>query len=142
VISGSLLIDSQLSSDAGKEDGNNSSTPGICGPTKNNKMLIEEKAVDTCLGLSRKNKLIFISDDKDNKEENSKIFVRIQGADLRRFDKYKKRLRLTTAHLWYNCKKRTFEQECIEVGWVSIPYHLLLYTINLWSCRIVIPGLV
>ncbi len=92
--------------------------------------------------LSRKNRLIFISNDKDNNEDNSKMFVKIQGADLRRFDKYKKRLRLTTAPLWYNCKKGALKQECIEVGWVSIPYHLLLYTMQQWSCRIVILGLV
>jgi hypothetical protein len=59
--------------------------------------LIEEKAVDACLGLSSKNRLIFISEDKDNSEENSKIFVRIQGANLRRFNKNKKRLHLTAA---------------------------------------------
>ncbi len=98
--------------------------------------------MDACLGLSSKNRLIFISNDKDNNEGNSEIFVRIQGADLSRFDKYKKRLRLTTAPLWYNYKKCTLKQECIEVGWVSIPYHLLLYTMHLWSYRIVIPGLV
>jgi hypothetical protein len=51
VISGSLLIDYQFSSDAGKEDGNNNSTPGIHRPTNNDKILIEEKAVDACLGF-------------------------------------------------------------------------------------------
>jgi hypothetical protein len=106
-----------LSSDAGNGDGNNNSTPGIHGPTNNSKILIEEKAVDACLGLSSKNRLIFISDVKDNNEDNSKIFVRIQGANLRRFDKYKKRLHLTTAPLWYNCKKCTIKQECI--GWMG-----------------------
>ncbi len=118
LISGSWLIDSQLSSDAGNEDGNNNSTTGIHRPTNDNKIIIEEKAVDACLGLSSKNRLIFISDNKDNNEDNSKIFVRIQGANLRRFDnKYKKRLHLTTAPLWYNCKKCTLKQECI--GWVG-----------------------
>jgi hypothetical protein len=39
-----LLIDSQLSSDAGDEDHSNNSTPGIHGPTNNDKRLIEEKA--------------------------------------------------------------------------------------------------
>ena len=94
------------------------------------------------MGLSSKNRLIFISNVKNDNEDNSKIFVRIQGANLRRFNKYKKRLRLPTAPLWYNCKKRMLKHECIEVGWVSIPYHLLLYTMHLWNCRIVIPGLV
>jgi hypothetical protein len=105
-----------LSSDAGGEDGNNNNTPGIHGPTNDNKILVEEKAVDTCMGFSSKNRLIFISGVKDNNEDNSKIFVRIQGA-LRRFDKYKKRLHLTTAPLWYNCKKCTLKQECI--GWMG-----------------------
>jgi hypothetical protein len=73
--------------------------------------LVEEKAEDACLGLFTKNSLIFISDDKDDNEGNSKIFVRIQGAYLRRFDKYKKRIRLTTAPLWYNYKKCTLKQE-------------------------------
>jgi hypothetical protein len=54
--------------------------------------------------------------------------LKIQGADLRRYDKYKKRLHVMTAPLWYNCKKGTLKQECIEVGWVSIPSLLLLYT--------------
>ncbi len=66
VISESLLIDSQSSPDAGNEDGNNNSTPGIHGPTNDNKILIEEKAVDACLGLSSKNRLIFISNNKDD----------------------------------------------------------------------------
>ncbi len=106
-----------MSSDAGDEDGNNNSTPGIHGPTTNNKILIEEKAVDACLGLSRKNRLIFTSNIKNDNEDNSKVFVRIQGADLRRFNKYKKKLHLTTAPLWYNCKKCTLKQECI--GWMG-----------------------
>jgi hypothetical protein len=66
------------------------------GPTNNNEILIEEKAVDVCLRSSSKNRLIFISDNKDDSEDDSKIFVRIQGANLRRFDKYKKRL----VYLW------------------------------------------
>jgi hypothetical protein len=116
VISGSWLIDSQSSSDAGDEDGNSNSTPGIHGPTNNSKILIEEKAVDACLGLSSKNRLIFNSKVKDNNEDNSKIFVS-QGANLRRFEKYKKRLHLTTAPIWYNCKKCTLKKECI--GWMG-----------------------
>ncbi len=117
VISGSWLIDSQLSSDAGNEDGNNNSTPDIHGPTNDDKILIDDKAVDACLGLSSKNRLIFISNVKDNNEDNNKIFVRIKGADLRRFNKYEKRLNSTAAPLWYNCKKYTSKQECI--GWMG-----------------------
>jgi hypothetical protein len=65
----------------------------------------------------------------------TRYILRIQGADLRKYDKYKKRLHLPTAPLWYNCRKRMLKQECIEVEWVSIPSHLLLYTMHLWSCR-------
>ncbi len=117
MISGNWLIDSQSSSDAGGEDDNNNSTPGIHGPTNDNKILIEDQAVDACLELSSKNRLIFISNVKNDNEDNSKIFVRIQGANLRRFDKYKKRLHLTIAPLWYNCMKCTLKQECI--GWMG-----------------------
>jgi hypothetical protein len=123
VISGSWLIDSQSSSDAGNEDCNNNSTPGIHEPTNDDKILIEEKAVDVCLGLSSKNRLIFISNVKDNNE--GKIIVRIQGANLRRFNKYKN---CTTA-------RNVRSNRNALVGWVSIPYHPLLYTIHLWSCR-------
>jgi hypothetical protein len=37
-----------LSLDAGDEDGNNIGTPGIQGPTNDDTILIEEKAVDAC----------------------------------------------------------------------------------------------
>ncbi len=92
------MIDSQLSSDVGNEDkdSNNNSTTGIHGPTNNDNVLIEEKAVDACFKLSSKNWLVFISNDKDNSEDNRKIFVRIQEANLRRINKYKRRL----VYLW------------------------------------------
>jgi hypothetical protein len=55
VMGGGLLIDSQSSSGAVNEDGNNNSTPGIRGLNKNNsKILIEEKAEDECVGSQRK----------------------------------------------------------------------------------------
>ncbi len=43
---------------------------------------------------------IVISVDKDDNKDDSEILLRIKGADLRRLDKYKKRLHLnlTTAH--------------------------------------------
>ena len=70
-----------------------------------------------------------VHDNKSNNDNNdNEIPLKIQGADLRRYDKYKKRLHVMTAPLWYNCKKGTLKQECIEVGWVSIPSLLLLYT--------------
>jgi hypothetical protein len=79
--------------------------------------------------------LAIIGDDEFGSKGNKKILLRIQGADLRRYDKYKKRLHLPTAPLWYNCRRCMLKQECIEVGWVSIPSHLLLYIMHLWSCR-------
>jgi hypothetical protein len=96
-------------------------------------ILIEEETEDACVGSSRENRRNIIGNNEDNNKDNNKICLRIQGADLRRFDNYKKRLHLTTAPPWY--KKHTLKQECIEVGWVSIPSHLLLYTMHLWSCR-------
>jgi hypothetical protein len=79
--------------------------------------------------------LAIVSNDEFGSKGNNEILLRIQGADLKRHDKYKKRLHLPTAPLWYNCRKCMLKQECIEVGWVSIPSHLLLYTMHLWSCR-------
>ncbi len=96
-------------------------------------ILIEEETEDACMGSPRENRRNIIGNNKDNNKDNNEICLRIQGADLRRFDKYKKRLHLTTAPSWY--KKRTLKQKCIEVGWVSIPSHLLLYTMHHWSCR-------
>jgi hypothetical protein len=57
------------------------------------------------------------------------IIAEVQGDDLRRFDKHKKR-----ATLWMgeyppvmNC---TFfaVHKALKYGWVSITYHLMLYT--------------
>jgi hypothetical protein len=79
--------------------------------------------------------LAIIGDDEFGSKGDNKILLRIQGADLRRYDKYKKRLHLPTAPLWYNFRKRMLKQECIEHGWVSIPSLLLQYTMHLWSCR-------
>jgi hypothetical protein len=96
-------------------------------------ILIEEETEDVCMGSPRENRCNIIGKNKDDNENDNKICLRIQGADLRRFDKYKKRLHLTTAPPWY--KRCTLKQECIEVGWVSIPSHLLLYTMHHWRCR-------
>ncbi len=49
-----------------------------------------------------------IHDNKSNNDNNNnEIPMKIQGADLRRYDKYKKRLHVMTAPLWYNYKKGT-----------------------------------
>jgi hypothetical protein len=98
-----------------------------------NEILIEEETEDACMGSPRENRRNIIGNNEDDNEDDNKICLRIQGADLRRLDKYKKRLHLTTAPPWYT--KHMLKQECIEVGWVSIPSHLLLYTMHHWSCR-------
>ena len=41
-------------------------------------------------GLTEKNSCINIGNNKDNNKDNTKILLRVQEADLRRFDKYKK----------------------------------------------------
>ena len=55
--------------------------------------------------------------------------VEVQADDLRRFDKHKKRATLWTGEYLpvMNC---TFfaVQKALKYGWVSIPYHLMLYT--------------
>jgi hypothetical protein len=96
-------------------------------------ILIEEETEDACVGSSRENRRNNIGNNEDDNVDDNEICLRIQGADLRRFDKYKKRLHLTTTPPCY--KKHMLKQECIEVGWVSIPSHLLLYTMHRWSCR-------
>ena len=136
-----MLIDFRSSSDNVDGDGNNNnSTSGIHGLYNNSKILSEEEAEDACVVSHKENsRRINIGEDDnnnnhvhDNKSDNNnndnEIPLKIQEADLRRYDKYKKRLCVMIAPLWYNCKKGTLKQECIEVGWVSIPSLLLLYT--------------
>ncbi len=89
-IKGGLLMDSQLSSDAVNEDGNDNSTPGIHGLNKtNDKLLIEVEAEDVCKGSHRENRRINVSNDKDKNKDDTKILSRVQGAVLRRFGKNK-----------------------------------------------------
>ncbi len=195
-----LLINSQLSLDAGNEDSNdNNSTSGIGRLNNNDKILIEKEAEDTCmgvpigiiegsvplgmidgsvpLGISKGSvhlriikgsvplgniegsvPLVFIEgsvplviiessvplaiidgsvplgiiegsvplgiiegsvplatigNNEFGREGNNKILLRIQGAYLRRYDKYNKRLHfhLPTAPLWYNFRKSMLKQE-------------------------------
>jgi hypothetical protein len=123
-----LLIDSQSSN-------NNDSTSCIGGLNNDHQILIEEEDEDTCVGSPRENRCIVTGNNEFGNEDNNAILLRILGADLRRFDKYKTRLNLRASPLWYKCKKHMSKQKCIEVGWVSISSHLLLYTMHLWSCR-------
>jgi hypothetical protein len=61
------------------------------------KILIKEESEDACVGSPRENRSNIIGNNENDNKEDNKICLRIQGADLRRFDKYKKRLHLTTA---------------------------------------------
>jgi hypothetical protein len=63
------------------------------------KKMIKEEAEDMCVGSPRENRCIVIGDDKFCNKANNEILLRIQGAALRRFNKYKKRFHLTTAPL-------------------------------------------
>jgi len=134
-IGGGYLIVSRPSSDAyNKDDNDNDSTCGIRGINNEKKILVEEEAEDACVVSPReKSRRIDIGNDEDAKDEDdNELLLKVQGADLKRSDKYRKRLHLTTAPLLYNCRN----VRCIEGGWVSIPSHLLLYTNHrLWSCR-------
>ena len=58
-----------------------------------------------------------------------KIFVKIQGADLWRFDKHKKRATLGTGEYppVMNCTLFAVHK-ALKYGWVIISYHLMLYT--------------
>ncbi len=140
---GTVLIDFQSSSDNVDGDGNNNnSTSGIHGLYNNSKILSEEEAEDVCVVSHKENSRRIdigkvdnnnnnnhVHDNKSNKDNNdNKIPLKIQGADLRRYNKYKKRLHVMTAPIWYNCKKGMLKQECIGVGWVRISSLLLLYT--------------
>ena len=75
--------------------------------------------------------------EEDNWALNLKIFAKIQGADLLRFDKHKKRATLGTGEylpVIFCCT------QVIEV-WVGKP-PLPSYDVHKWRYRIVIPGLV
>jgi hypothetical protein len=58
-----------------------------------------------------------------------KIFVKAQGADLRRFDKHKRRAILGTGEYspMMNCTLFVVHK-ALKYEWVIIPYHLMLYT--------------
>ena len=69
------------------------------------------------MGSHRENRHIDIGDNEDINEDDTKILLRVQGADLRRFDMYKKRLHLTTI-LWDICQKRNASMELEKLHWV------------------------
>jgi hypothetical protein len=83
VIVGGLLIDTRPSSDCVSKDGNDNSTPGIHRFNKDdNTLLIEEETEDVCVGSPRENRSTCISNNKNDNEDDFKILLRIQGADL------------------------------------------------------------
>jgi hypothetical protein len=58
-----------------------------------------------------------------------KIFEEAQGADLRRFDKHKKRATLGTGEYPPAMNSTLFAvHKALKYEWVIIPYHLMLYT--------------
>ncbi len=58
-----------------------------------------------------------------------KIYVMIQGADLRRFEKHEQRATLGMGEYSpvMNCTL-FWVHKPFKYGWVSTPYHLMLYT--------------
>jgi hypothetical protein len=77
------LLKSQLSPDAVNEDGNNSSTSGIHELNKNNnKILNSEEAEDAYVGSPREKRCIGIGNYNKDNGDNTKILLRIHGADL------------------------------------------------------------
>ena len=59
------------------------------------------------------------------------ISVNIQGVDLWRFDKHKQRAFLGMGEYPPVMKCTLFlVHKALKYGWVSIPYHLMLYTIG------------
>ena len=68
-------------------------------------------------GLTEKNRCINIGNNEDNNKDDTDILVMVQGADLRRFDKYKKRLHLTTT-LYDICQKHNTSMELEKLYWV------------------------
>ena len=123
---GTVLMDFRSSLDNVDGDGNNNdSTSGIRELYNSSKILSEEEAEDACVVSHKENSRCIdigkddnnnnqVHDNKNNNDNNkNEIPLKIQGADLRRYDKYKKRLHVMTAPLRYNCKKGTLKHECI-----------------------------
>jgi hypothetical protein len=125
VIGGGGLINPGLLSNIGNKDGtSNNDALGFTTVDDNNKKWHKEEAEDmhlrpySCISIWKGEAHLIVM-----------IIVEVQGDDLRRLDKHKKR-----ATLWMgeyspvmNC---TFfaVHKALKYGWVSIPYHLMLYT--------------
>jgi hypothetical protein len=125
VIGGGGLINSGLLSNIGNEDDtSNNDALGFATVDDINKKWLKEEAEDM---HTRPYSCISIWKGKAHLIEL--IIVEVQGDDLRRFDKHKKRATLWTGEYppVMNC---TFfaVHKALKYGWVSIPYHLMLYT--------------
>lgn len=55
-----------------------------------------------------------------------------KGADLRRFDKFKKRLHMTAAPLWYNCKNCNAYME-LHTDLIVTSTSLKTYVFEIWN---------
>jgi hypothetical protein len=125
VIRGGGLINSGSLSNIGNEDNtSNNDALGFTTVDDNNKKWHKEEAEDmhvrpySCISIWKGEAHLIVM-----------IIVEVQGDDLRRFDKYEKRATLWTGEYppVMNC---TFfaVHKALKYGWVSIPYHLMLYT--------------
>jgi hypothetical protein len=125
VIGGGGLINSGSLSNIGNEDDtSNDDALGFATVDDNNKKWHKEEAEDmharpySCISIWKGEARLIVM-----------IIVEVQGDDLRRFDKHKKRPTLWMGEYppVMNC---TFfvVHKALKYGWVSIPYHLMLYT--------------
>jgi hypothetical protein len=89
-IGGGLFVGSRSSSDpVDEDDNNNGSTSGIRVLYNDNKILIEEESEGVCMGSPWENRCTIIGNKEYDKEDDNKILLMIQGANLRRFDPLK-----------------------------------------------------
>ncbi len=119
------MINSGSLSNIGNEDNtSNDDALGFTTVDDNNKKWHKEEAEDmhaipySCISIWKGEAHLIVI-----------IIVEVQGNDLRRFDKHKKRATLWTAEYppVMNCNFFAVHK-ALKYGWVSIPYHLMLYT--------------
>ncbi len=121
------MINSGLLSNIGNEDDtSNDDALGFTTVDDNNKKWHKEEAEDmharpySCISIWKWEAHLIVM-----------IIVEVQGDDLRRFDKHKKRATLWTGEYppapVMNCTYFVVHK-ALKYGWVSIPYHLMLYT--------------